>query len=150
MPYCTNCGTQVKESAVFCQSCGARQTVAGTSAGRGTPLDSITPRTASILCYVPMVGWLGSVLVLASERFRNERAARFHAFQGLYLFIGWLLLSGVMKGPIFQWRRGHFGFDFGGVMSMVFLGVWIFMMIKASQNEQFRLPLLGEWAERSL
>ena len=49
------------------------------------------PRGASMLCYVPWFGWLASVWVLASERFRTERDVRFHAYQGLYLFVAWLL-----------------------------------------------------------
>jgi uncharacterized membrane protein len=30
------------------------------------------------------------------------------------------------------------------------LGVWIFMLIKASQEQVFSLPIIGELAERSI
>jgi uncharacterized membrane protein len=33
---------------------------------------------------------------------------------------------------------------------MVVMGAWIFMIIKASQGERYRLPVFGELAERSL
>jgi uncharacterized membrane protein len=39
---------------------------------------------------------------------------------------------------------------FGELIRAVMLGVWIFMIIKASHEETYSLPLLGELAERSL
>jgi len=57
------------------------------------PLSGISPRTASILCYIPVVGWIASIIVLAADRFRNDHRVRFHAFQGLYLFVAWLIVG---------------------------------------------------------
>lgn len=104
-----------------------------------------------MLCYVPVLGWIASVIVLASHRFRGDNAVRFHAFQGLYLFICWLLLNGNWGlFDIIRWHGLRFHFNLGGVITAVFWGISIFMMVKTSQNERFHLPLLGEWAERSL
>ena len=36
--------------------------------------------------------------MLASERFRHETQVRLHAFQGLYLFVAWLMVQWVI-GP---------------------------------------------------
>ncbi len=108
-------------------------------------LSGISPRTASILCYVPGLGWVASIIVLAAERFRSDRATRFHAFQGLYLFVAWLISDWVLK-PMFSAMHLHLG----GLIQAVLLGCCIFMMIKASHNETYELPFFGELANRSI
>src|SRR5438105_7653090 len=102
MPFCSQCGNQVAAADVFCGRCGARQPAgAGRPTPAADPLAGINPRTASILCYIPGVGWIASIIVLASERFRHNRAVRFHAFQGLYLFVAWLMEDWVLR-PLFH------------------------------------------------
>jgi uncharacterized membrane protein len=149
MPFCSQCGTQVGAADVFCGRCGARQPVTAARPARragSDPLAGINGRTASILCYIPGIGWIASIIVLASDRFRHERAVRFHAFQGLYLFVLMLMNDWVLK-PIFRMvpnmRIDH-------VIQVVLLGVSIFMMVKASHDEAYALPVLGELAEKSV
>jgi uncharacterized membrane protein len=108
---------------------------------------ALHPRTASVLCYVPGIGWIMSIVVLASGRFRQEQNVRFHAFQGLYLFVAWLIADWVL-GPAFSFMPWmHFGID--RLVELVLLGMSIFMMLKAGQNEAFALPIFGELAHRS-
>jgi len=147
MPFCSQCGTQVEARDAYCAKCGARQP--GAMPGGGKPADpfaSITPRTASILCYIPGLGWIASIVVLASERFRSNQVVRFHAFQGLYLFVAWLIEDWVLK-PVFS-EIPHVHIN--GVIQAVLLGVSIFMIIKASQEEAYSLPIIGELAQKSV
>ena len=76
---------------------------------------------------------------------------RFHAFQGLYLFVAWLIVDWVL-GPMF-------GFAFWGpplhrifpaLLKAVIFGAWIFMIVKTSQDETYKLPILGDLAEKSV
>jgi len=129
---------------VYCARCGARQPV--TPQRPGDPFASITPRTASILCYIPGLGWIGSIIVLASQRFRTNRVVRFHAFQGLYLFVAWLIEDWVLT-PIFS-GIPHVHLD--GIIKAVLLFMSIFMIVKASHEEAYSLPIIGELAERSV
>jgi uncharacterized membrane protein len=101
-------------------------------------------------CYIPMVGWIAAIVVLASSRFTENRTVRFHAFQGLYLFVVWLLVDWVLApfmamvpapGPM----RG-----FSALLHVAIFAAWIWMMIKTSQEQMFRLPIVGELAERSV
>src|SRR5512133_3419927 len=105
MPFCSQCGTQVGPADAFCARCGARQPGAGPAGPAGptrlTGLESINAKTASILCYIPWVGWIAGIVVLASDRFRHDRAVRFHAFQGLYLFVACLIADQVIR-PMFD------------------------------------------------
>lgn len=147
MPYCSQCGNQVGDSDGFCSRCGARQPVAAARPSRGPDaLAGINPRTASILCYVPGIGWIASIIVLASDRFRHDRAVRFHAFQGLYLFVVWLMEDWVLK-PMFG-MIPHLHIH--PVIEAGLLGIAIFMMVKASHEEAYPLPVLGELAQKSV
>ena len=109
-------------------------------------LAGINPRTASILCYVPGIGWIASIIVLASDRFRHDRAVRFHAFQGLYLFVVWLMEDWVVK-PLFS-MIPHLHIH--PVIEAGLLAISIFMMVKASHEEAYPLPVLGELAQKSV
>jgi uncharacterized membrane protein len=151
MPFCSNCGAPVGNSDIFCAKCGARQPVhPGTVPLPGDPLAPVTPKAASILCYVPGIGWIVSIVVLASQKFRHDRIVRFHAFQGLYLFVAWLLADWVLR-PMFEGFGVHqFRLGFSHVVQLALLGMSIFMMIKAAHGEAFSLPLFGELAQRSL
>jgi uncharacterized membrane protein len=109
-------------------------------------LAGINPRTASILCYVPGIGWIASIIVLASDRFRHDRTVRFHAFQGLYLFVVWLMEDWVLR-PIFRMIPGM---HIHPIIGAGLLAMSIFMMVKASHEEAYALPVLGELAQKSV
>ncbi len=160
MPYCCQCGTVVGAADIYCASCGVRQPLGPSSPHAASPLpppqdylSGISPRTASLLCYVPVVGWLAAIVVLASARFRYDSKVRFNAFQGLYLFVAWLIVDWVLSPML--WWPGHLGGPHAfrvipALMKAVVFGAWIFMIIKASQDELFKLPILGDLAEKSV
>src|SRR5438874_1075818 len=107
MPYCCQCGSQVNAHDRFCGSCGAAQPAptASQSGSRSSapPADNgrttgfRNPRTAATLCYIPWFGSIPSVFVLASDAYQRDYETRFHAFQGLYLFVAWLLVDWVFS-----------------------------------------------------
>lgn len=150
MPFCSQCGNQVGTADVFCGRCGARQPVAGPAGPAPPPdvrgLEAINGKTASILCYIPWVGWIAGIVVLASDRFRHDRYVRFHAFQGLYLFVAWLIADQVLRPLLNGIARMHFY----GIVEAALVGVSIFMMVKAAHEQKYALPLFGELAERSV
>jgi uncharacterized membrane protein len=156
MPFCSQCGNQVRDIDVYCRRCGAQQPQDGPGAAAPPPrpaqsathdiFGGMPPRTASILCYVPGLGWIASIIVLAAERFRHNKTVRFHGFQGLYLFVAWLLEDQVMR-PIF----GRIpGMHLHAMVQVVLLAASIFMMVKASHDEAYSLPLFGELAHKSM
>ncbi len=145
MPFCCQCGKQVGAADTFCAACGARQ--ASAAVPPKDYLGSVTPRTASILCYIPIVGWVPSIVVLASSRFRDNRDVRFHAFQGLYLFVAWLIVDWVLSPML---RVPFVRFHAAGLIQLVLIGVWIYMMVTTSQERMVRLPIIGELADRSV
>jgi uncharacterized membrane protein len=111
------------------------------------PLHGVSARTASILCYVPVVGWVVAVVVLASRRFRMDGTVRFHAFQGLYLFAAWLVVNWAIR-PIFQ-AMGDPLYRLDRVLELLLLGASVFMMVKTSHEQVYSLPIVGDLAHRS-
>jgi uncharacterized membrane protein len=146
MPFCTQCGHQAADADVYCANCGSRQ-AAPVPGPPGDPLAGLSPRVASILCYVPAVGWIAAVVVLASRRFRSEKIVRFHAFQGLYLFAAWLMVQWVVH-PVFLGMSQRF-IRIDHILEAILLGVSIFMIVKTSHGEPYVLPIIGELAQRS-
>ena len=147
MPFCSQCGNTVGDRDLFCARCGGRQPV--TSAPAQDWFHNVSPRTAAILCYIPVIGWIAAVIVLAANKFRNDRTLRFHAFQGLYLFVAWLIVSEVI-GPIFYPFQRVFHLGIGRMLDAALMFAWIFMIIKVSHNEVYSLPVIGELAQRSV
>ncbi len=163
MPYCTQCGGQVGSDDAFCGACGARQGPAPEAGGvnpwqtapsaqrarakKDDPFSFFTNRNAPVFCYLPWVGWIASIIVLAADKFREQRDVRFHAFQGLYLFVVWLFVDWVF-GPLTGYTTSTR--MIARLMKLGLVVTSIFMVVKTSQGETVRLPVLGELAERSV
>jgi uncharacterized membrane protein len=108
-------------------------------------LDGISDRTASILCYIPVFGVIPSIVFLASQKFRHNQRVRFNAFQSVYLFVAWLIVSSA--SPFFFLVPFHRSFS--SLLEVSLTICWIFLLIKASHSEQVHLPILGDLAARS-
>ena len=93
------------------------------------------------------MGWIAAIIVLAAQRFRHVPAVRFHAFQGLYLFVAWLMNDQVLKLALAPISHLHHLHD---LVSVILLAMSVFMMVKASHDEAYSLPLFGELAHRSM
>ena len=113
-----------------------------------TAASGLSPQAASILSYVPWVGWLAGIYILASSKFRQDRETRFHAYQGLYLFVAWLVVDWAIR-PWFGQLPGP-DLHIAGLLHLMLLGLWVFMLIKTGSGQKYSLPIVGELAERSL
>jgi uncharacterized membrane protein len=146
MPFCTQCGNRVEQTAAYCAHCGRAQPLAGLPPPSQDFLNGINDRTASILCYLPVVGVIFSIVFLASQRFRHNQRVRFDGFQSLYIFVAWLIVHSA--APFFL-----FGFPFHNslahLLETLLTICWIFLLVKAAQSEQVHLPILGDLAARS-
>lgn len=116
----------------------------------------MSDKNAALLCYIPWLGWIAAIIVLASTRYKRDtadaREVRFHAFQGLYLFVAWLIVDWVVS-PALRYGMIGMGGSFrplGGLLHLLVLAAWIVMIVKVSHSEHYRLPIIGEMAERSV
>ena len=152
MPYCCQCGKSVGNHDAYCGVCGARQAAAASM----PPMDymhGISPRTASLLCYIPILGWIVSIVVLASARFRTDPRVRFHAFQCIGIAVVWFVLwivvavASMMVAliPGVRMLLLFIHFLYVGLGIAVFI-LWLMAIIKASKGEWFKIPFIGDFA----
>lgn len=150
MVYCTKCGTAMQESDRFCPACGQAVPGAGGQAGAGAGaraqnLNNLSPKLASTLCYVPFIGWLMSIVILSTPRLKRDKRTLFHCFQGLYLFMTFLVVQAVVE-PVLD----RVNLDFvAGLMSLAIFAAWIYGLVQVANDREVVIPLVGEWASRS-
>ena len=173
MPYCTQCGTYVLDTDQFCPHCGqAQRQAAGREAARAVPphpsatspppatppppagaapAAGLRPNIAAMLCYLPGLGWIAAVIFLTLDAYRRQRYVRFHAFQGLYLAVLWLLVQVFFfPFPTGHWHPFPFPWGLRGLIKLFVIIAQVVGIIKTLQNRDYRLPVLGELAEKSL
>jgi uncharacterized membrane protein len=148
LPFCTQCGTGVDPAAAFCHNCGAPQP------RPGQPftdlLEGLSDRAAAILCYIPIFGVIPAIIFLASQKYRRNLRVRFNAFQALYLFVVWLIVSSAAPTLLFSGFPGS-GLEhlLVGLLKLGLFVCWIYLLVKAAQQEEVRLPVIGDLAARS-
>lgn len=87
-------------------------------------------------------GWITGIIFLLIEK--DSKFVRFHAMQSLILFGGLTVVSvGLQLLPILGQIISFFLF-FGGFI------MWIVCMWKAFQGEMYKVPYIGEIAEKQL
>jgi len=148
LPFCTNCGNSIDAHASFCPNCGTGQP---RHAAQFTDLlDGISNRTASILCYIPVFGVIPAIVFLASQKYRTNIRVRFDAFQALYLFVAWLILSSAAPTILFSGMPGS-GIEHAllALIKAALFICWVYLLVKAAQEQQVRLPIVGDLAARS-
>jgi len=110
----------------------------------------MAPNVAALLCNTPCcIGFVFSIVAAVVEK--ENRLVRFHAFQSLLLHGLWLVvgiaiqIAGIAAGMVMGALAALIGL-FSLVVGLAFLGAQIFLMIKANNNEEFRLPGIGDMA----
>ena len=101
------------------------------------------------LCY--LLGWLTGIIFYLIEK-ENE-FVRFHARQSILVFLPLSILSfifsgGFMFGGALFWSGWFFFVAIGWLISLLMFILWLVLMFKAYQGERFKLPIVGDIAER--
>lgn len=99
-------------------------------AGTGLPKN-----TAAALSYV--LGWLTGIIFLLIEK---DPFVRFHAMQSVVTF-GILTLASFV--PVIGWILSPIIMILGFVL-------WLLLIYKAYQGEEFKLPVVGDLAKKAL
>lgn len=100
----------------------------------------MTQNLAGLLCYV--AGWITGLIFFLLEK--ENKFVRFHAMQSLITFGGLTILF-IALGMI----------PFLNLVALPILGLaqlvlWIVLMVKAYQGVLFKLPVIGDIAEKNI
>ncbi len=93
---------------------------------------SVQPNMAGAFCYLGL--FITGLIFLFMEK--ENKFVRFHAMQSTIVF-GCLFVLSIMLSFL------------GGIVTLVMLGLWVFLMYKAYQGEKFKLPVVGDIAEKA-
>ena len=114
-----------------------------------TPTASIRPNHAALLCYIPQIGWVASVLFMSIEPYSRNRYVRFHALQGLFLFVLYLLAQtvfGFIPVSVVPFKF----FSFRRILELAVVVAQVLGIVRCARGEDYRLPILSELAEKSM
>jgi len=146
MPFCTSCGGQVPAGANACPACGSA--IPGASAApAAVPAGAagLTDNVAGALAYVTIIP---AIIFLVLEPYNRNRFIRFHSFQSIFAAVAWtclwVALNIIAHIPFFGWLTIL-------VWPLVSLGgfvVWLIVVLKAYQGQKFKLPVIGDAAEK--
>ncbi len=150
MAFCSVCGTQLAEGSACPKCAGAGSSGGATTAGTTTASTTaagagLTDNMAGALAYVTIIP---AIVFLVAEPFNKNRFIRFHAFQCIFFAVAWTVLwfalRIVVEIPVFGWAT----FFLWPLISLAGLIIWIILVMKAYQGQMFKLPVIGDMAEK--
>jgi len=111
------------------------------SAGNETSSTGLEPNIAGALTY--LLGFITGILFLVVEK--QSRFVRFHAMQSLITFGGLFVVQQVLV-----WGVPILGALVSLLLVPLSILVWVFLMYKAFSGEKFKLPFIGDMAEKQI
>jgi uncharacterized membrane protein len=108
------------------------------SQSSGTNLE---PNVAGLLCYV--AGWVTGLVFFLIEK--DDDFVRFHAMQSIIVFGGLAILSIIFGILMLVPFLGYILFSLLWICVLI---LWILLMVKAYQGEKWKLPVIGDLAEK--
>lgn len=148
MAFCSGCGTQIPPGAAACPKCGkaAGQSAGGGAAATpGAPAAGLADNVAGMLAYITIIP---AIIFLVIEPFNRNRFVRFHAFQSIFFCVAWTVLwiamSVIGMIPVLGWAT---------ILVWPLLGLgglilWVLLLAKAYGGQMFKLPVIGDMAEK--
>jgi uncharacterized membrane protein len=110
-----------------------------------TSQSGLSDSAAGGLAYVTIIP---AIVFLIVEPFNRNPYVRFHSWQSIFLAIAWLVID---VGLIIVGRVpgiGLFTIFLGPLVGLGFLILWIIVMINAFNGKRFKVPIIGDFAEK--
>ncbi len=152
MAFCPSCGGQVANTATFCPSCGKAVGQAAAGGYATAPAPAAAPATggladnvAGMLAYITIIP---AIIFLVMEPYNKKPFVRFHAFQSIFFGVAWVVLAIALSIigaiPVLGWAT----LLLWPLIGIGFLIVWIILLIKANGGQMWKLPVIGDLAEK--
>lgn len=109
----------------------------------------------AMLCYLPVcaISLIYSIIVLVTDK--TNKTVRFHAFQSLLLtaiyvviMVAVVVVGGGLVAATESAILGSLVVLLYGVVILGFLALMIYGCVKAYQNSSYKLPVIGDMAEK--
>jgi uncharacterized membrane protein len=144
---CPQCQAEMPDAAAFCPRCGRRMIAAPAAVGRTGPLSE---NLAGALAYLTIIP---AVVFLAMKPFKSNHFVRFHAWQSIFLTLATIVVGFALRlvfyvlgliphgGQLLSWLAVI-------VVPLGWVILWLVTAVKALQGELFKLPVIGDLAEK--
>jgi uncharacterized membrane protein len=143
MAFCNMCGAQIADGATVCPACASRAASAPAAGPAATA--GLNDNAAGMLAYVTFIP---AIIFLVLEPYNKSRFVRFHSFQCIFICVASLIAHialGVLSAiPFFILLT----FPLHALVSLATLILLIFMALKANQGQMYKLPVVGDMAEK--
>jgi uncharacterized membrane protein len=143
MAFCTVCGAQTPDGSTICPACsrtGAQAARPATAAAGG-----LTDNVAGMLAYVTVIP---AIIFLVIEPYNKSRFIRFHSFQSIFFCVALIALSVALSIFTFIPFIGLILIPLHLLIGLGGFALWIILMLKANQGQMFKLPVIGDLAEK--
>jgi uncharacterized membrane protein len=134
------------DNAAYCPGCGLAMLPSERAHGM---VGMLPENVAGALSYL----FLPAIIFLLLQPYSKNRFVRFHSFQCLGACLAAVVVGAALRAVGFVlFFIPAFGPLFIVLVSMMvglaFFIVWVVLIVKALQGERFKLPLVGEFADR--
>jgi uncharacterized membrane protein len=110
-----------------------------------TVQSGLSDNAASGLAYVTFIP---AIVFLVTPPYNHNQTIRFHSWQSIFLTLACIVvdvcLSVIAHLPFF----GFMTLALWPLVGLAFFIVWILCLIKAFNGQRFKLPIIGDLAER--
>jgi uncharacterized membrane protein len=100
----------------------------------------LDPKVSALLAY--LLGFVGGVVFYVISK---DSYVKFHAMQSIMLSVVLAVFYGVIWALIIPFS---FLFFLDWLLYLAIVGLWVFMMMKAYSGEKYKLPIIGDMAEK--
>ncbi len=149
--FCPKCGAENPEGVKFCSKCGAELGAVAAQSGAPETSTGLASNVAGLLCYVG--GWISGIVFLVIEK--KSKFVKFHAWQSIMTFgvltVAQIIVSGILAAiAVATFSPGLLAFTgvLGVIIWVLIVGLWIILMIQAGTGKMWKLPWVGNWAEK--
>jgi uncharacterized membrane protein len=140
MAFCSACGAQIPEGSTTCSACSRPAAAVAQTAGGG-----MADNVAGMLAYITIIP---AIIFLVMAPYNRSRFVRFHSFQSIFFAVAWTILwialSFVGMIPVVGWLS----ILIWPLLGLGGLIIWIILLLKANQGQMFKLPMIGDIAEK--
>lgn len=142
--FCASCEAQMAHTSTTCPKCGSATlpSVSGASGGAAPQpsgqVGGLPENTASGLAYITIIP---AILFLVLEPYNRNANVKFHAFQCIGLTVAAVACSVIMIVPVIGWIVGMLG-------HLAVFVCWLIALIKAFSGGRFKIPVIGDFAEK--
>ena len=111
-----------------------------------TTQSGLSENAAGGLAYITIIP---AIVFLVAEPYNRSSYIRFHAWQCIFMAVAWIVIdiAIMILGHLMSFL-GLLAFGLYPLVALAMLILWIMVLIKAFNGERFKLPIVGDLAEK--